>query len=128
MAIRKSVEEVLKIKPVYVHLIHRYPYMGPCRFGQGEQLERSYDEMMERYLELSRTSDSLAEDYETAELLEKVKQLLTQRKKPAQEVVWMRAQGYTFAEIAKAVGISESSARTLDFRTKHWLKEQLGFL
>ena len=46
MAIRKSVEEVLKIKPVYVHLIHRYPYMGPCRFGQGEQLERSYDEMM----------------------------------------------------------------------------------
>lgn len=46
MAIRKSVDEVLKIKPVYVHLIHRYPYMGPCRFGQGEQLERAYDEMM----------------------------------------------------------------------------------
>ena len=89
---------------------------------------RGHDEMMERYLELSHTSDSLAEDYETAELLEKVKQLLAQRKKPAQEVVWMRAQGYTFAEIAKAVGMSESSARTLDFRTKHWLKEQLGLL
>ena len=89
---------------------------------------RGHDEMMERYLELSHTSDSHAEDYETAELLEKVKQLLAQRKKPAQEVVWMRAQGYTFAEIAKAVGISESSARTLDFRTKHWLKEQLGLL
>ena len=93
-----------------------------------KRMNISYDEIIERYLELPHTSDSLAENYETAELLEKVKQLLEQRKKPAQEVVWMRAQGYTFAEIAKAVGISESSARTLDFRTKHWLKEQLGFL
>ena len=40
MAIEKSVEMVLKIKPVYVHLIHRTPYMGPCRYGEGEQLER----------------------------------------------------------------------------------------
>ena len=46
MAIEKSVEMVLKIKPVYVHLIHRTPYMGPCRYGEGEQLERAYDEMM----------------------------------------------------------------------------------
>lgn len=46
MAIRKNVEAVLHIKPVYVHLIHRTPYMGPCRYGEGEQLERAYDEMM----------------------------------------------------------------------------------
>lgn len=46
MSIRKDVDVVLKIKPVYVHLIHRYPYMGPCRYGEGIQLEREYDEMM----------------------------------------------------------------------------------
>lgn len=44
--IRKNVDEKLNIKPIYVHLIHRYPYMGPCRYGKGEQLEREYDEMM----------------------------------------------------------------------------------
>lgn len=36
----------LNVKPVYVHLVHRSAYMGPCRGGSWEQLERSYDEMM----------------------------------------------------------------------------------
>lgn len=35
------------------------------------------------------------------------------------------AQGYSFAEIAQRCGVSESAARTLDFRTRHWLREQL---
>ena len=37
----------------------------------------------------------------------------------------LRAQGYSFAEIAQRCGVSESAARTLDFRTRHWLREQL---
>ena len=36
----------LHVKPVYVHLVHRSAYMGPCRGGSWDQLERSYDEMM----------------------------------------------------------------------------------
>ena len=36
----------LNVKPVYVHLVHRSAYMGPCRGGTWEQLERSYDGMM----------------------------------------------------------------------------------
>jgi hypothetical protein len=36
----------LNVKPVYVHLVHRSAYMGPCRSGKDKQLERSYDEMM----------------------------------------------------------------------------------
>lgn len=43
----------------------------------------------------------------------------------AGEVLWLRAQGYSFAEIAQRCGVSESAARTLDFRTRHWLREQL---
>ena len=31
----------LNVKPVYVHLVHRSAYMGPCRGGTWEQLERS---------------------------------------------------------------------------------------
>lgn len=38
---------------------------------------------------------------------------------------FLRAQGYSFAEIAQRCGVSESAARTLDFRTRHWLREQL---
>lgn len=40
-------------------------------------------------------------------------------------MIWLRAQGYSFAEIAQRCGVSESAARTLDFRTRHWLREQL---
>ena len=32
----------LNVKPVYVHLVHRSAYMGPCRGGTWEQLERSF--------------------------------------------------------------------------------------
>ena len=37
----------------------------------------------------------------------------------------MRAQGYSFAEIAQACGITENSARMLSFRTRNWLRDQL---
>ena len=37
----------------------------------------------------------------------------------------MRAEGYAFAEIGKKLGISENSARVIEFRTKRWLKEKL---
>ena len=55
----------------------------------------------------------------------RAKELLQTRRPPAGEVLWLRAQGYSFAEIAQRCGVSESAARTLDFRTRHWLREQL---
>lgn len=36
----------LNVKPIFVQLVHRSAYMGPCRGGTWEQLERSYDEMI----------------------------------------------------------------------------------
>lgn len=46
MAIKKSVDVKLNVKPIYIHLIHRYEYQGPCRSGHGIALTREYDEMV----------------------------------------------------------------------------------
>ncbi|WP_418757842.1 sigma factor-like helix-turn-helix DNA-binding protein [Gemmiger sp.] len=37
----------------------------------------------------------------------------------------LRAEGYTYAEIAVQLHISESSARVIEHRTRSWLKEIL---
>ena len=37
----------------------------------------------------------------------------------------MRADGWPYAEIAKRLQISESSARVIDFRAKRWLRAAL---
>ena len=44
----------------------------------------------------------------------------------ARRVVQLRAQGYSYAEIAARLGISESSARVIEHRTRTWLKQQLA--
>lgn len=41
-------------------------------------------------------------------------------------VVQLRAEGYSYAEIAARLGISESSARVIEHRTRTWLKQQLA--
>ena len=44
----------------------------------------------------------------------------------ARRVVQLRAEGYSYAEIAARLGISESSARVIEHRTRTWLKQQLA--
>lgn len=36
----------LKVRPIFIDIVHELPYEGPCRFGQGPELERSFDEMI----------------------------------------------------------------------------------
>ncbi|MCU6763466.1 L-fucose isomerase and related proteins [uncultured Roseburia sp.] len=48
--IKKSVDVVLRVRPVFLAIIHEYSYEGPCRFGKGEQLEKSYEVMMAQEL------------------------------------------------------------------------------
>lgn len=56
MAIKKTIDEKLKVKPIFLNLEHEGPhperaedldansaYEGPCRLGTGEQLTNSYD-------------------------------------------------------------------------------------
>jgi RNA polymerase sigma factor (sigma-70 family) len=85
-----------------------------------------YNDLLELY-----ASDSIAEKLITKETLKRIKNLLLEKDECTQKIVNMRVNGYSFAEIAHDVNISESSARVIDFRTKKWIKsilekEELG--
>ncbi|MCI8501544.1 MAG: sigma-70 family RNA polymerase sigma factor, partial [Oscillospiraceae bacterium] len=43
----------------------------------------------------------------------------------ARTVVQMRLELFSYSEIAERLGISENSARVIEFRTRKWLKEIL---
>lgn len=58
-------------------------------------------------------------------LAEYINNLLQQKDMRTQEIVKMRIDGYSYREISEKFGITEGSARVIDFRTKNWLKEQL---
>lgn len=86
----------------------------------------SYEDLLAGYLAEGRPAAAdVPADQDRRELADRAKALLASRKAPAPEILRLRALGYSFAEIAVNCGISESSARTLDFRTRKWLREQL---
>ena len=43
MAIKKHEEIRLNVKPMFLTLYHEYVFEGPCRFGEGMQLEKEFD-------------------------------------------------------------------------------------
>lgn len=61
----------------------------------------------------------------TNELVLKLRQLLEEKDEKTKKITIMRAEGYSFAEIAAEVELSESSVRVIEFRTKKWLKKRL---
>lgn len=48
--INKVTQVKLNVRPIFIGLLHRYRYEGPCRFGQGEELEPEYDALMNQEL------------------------------------------------------------------------------
>ena len=58
------------------------------------------------------------EAYEDRALAEKIYALLEEEPERTRGVVLMRLEGYSFYEIGAAYGVSESSARVIDFRAK----------
>ena len=42
------------------------------------------------------------------------------------DIVLMRIEGYSFSEIARKHGISESSARVIDYRAKNRIRKHLA--
>lgn len=76
-----------------------------------------YNDLLELYV-----ADSIAQRLITKEAAEKIKKLLLEKDDRTRKIVNMRVEGYSFAEIAHEINISESSARVIDFRTKKWIK------
>lgn len=72
------------------------------------------------------------ERYLEKELLQRIYVLLEQEPERTQNIMKLRMAGYSFYEIGKSQGISESSARVIYFRTKEKIKltlekEGLGY-
>lgn len=84
----------------------------------------SYDDLLAGYVE-DAAPDDTAKSALNAAVAARAKELLHTRRPIAEQVFLLRAQGYSFAEIAQKCGISESSARTVEFRTRRWLRETL---
>ena len=82
----------------------------------------SADDLLETYL----TDDTLPDHTDTRLQWQRVQALLQQKDDRARRVVQLRAPGYSYAEIAARLGISESSARVIEHRTRTWLKQQLA--
>lgn len=63
-------------------------------------------------------------------LFERVRQLLAAEPPRSQKIAAMRLEGYSFYEIGLACGVSESSARVIEFRVKKRIRaalEQEGY-
>lgn len=64
-------------------------------------------------------------------MLERIQELLLQQPKRTQEIMHLRVQGFSYYEISTKFGISENSARVIEFRAKTKIKEILkkeGFI
>lgn len=69
--------------------------------------------------------DSIAEGVIAKEVADKINLLLSEKDERTQRVIHMRVEGISYKEISEKVGISENSARVIDFRIKRWLKSAL---
>ena len=92
----------------------------------------SYLRKKSRQAELEGLSDFLEADaqtpegqYQSKEMADRIYELLDQEPERTQKIVLMRLEGFSFYEIGAAVGISENSARVIDFRTKAKIRQIL---
>ena len=63
--------------------------------------------------------------YHTQEIIRQIYRLLEQEPERTRSIVMMRLDRYSFYEIAQKFGISESSERVIDFRTRDKLRKIL---
>lgn len=65
------------------------------------------------------------EEYIRREMTARILQLLETEPQRMRDIVLMRAEGYSFREIAKKWGITENSARVTDFRVRTKIRKIL---
>ena len=85
-------------------------------------------EALSEFLECGEPGPAARAD--AAELFARVRTLLAAEPPRSQKIASMRLEGYSFYEIGLACGVSESSARVIDFRVKKRIRaalEQEGY-
>lgn len=68
---------------------------------------------------------TIDESYQSRALAEKIRALLDAEPERTRDIVLMRIEGFSYYEIGLKYGISESSARVIDFRAKAKIRKQL---
>jgi len=76
-----------------------------------------YNDLLEIYV-----SDTLEKTVITKETTNRIIKLLSEKDERTQKIVGLRVEGYSYSDIAIELGLSEGSARVIDFRTKKWIK------
>lgn len=93
-----------------------------CESLRRQRLTVSTEELLtEHYL----ADDTLHARTETRLLLRRVRELLDGYGNRPRDIVLLRAQGYSYTEIAARLGITENSARVMEHRTRARLRADL---
>ncbi len=82
-----------------------------------ERKSIAYNDMLDIYV-----ADSIIDQCITKEISNRIKTLLGTKDFRTQAIVDMRINGISYHEISERLGITENSARVIDFRAKKWLK------
>lgn len=80
----------------------------------------SFDDLAKNYLKDKIDVESLVIN---KQIVERILSLLEKEPPRTKDIVLMRIEGYSFYEISQKHGISESSARVIDFRAKKKIRE-----
>ena len=81
-----------------------------------------WEPLEELYVSNGRTPES---DLLNKEVADKIEKLLDSEPERTGTVVRLRLEGYSFYEIGKQCGISENSARVIDYRAKRKIRDAL---
>lgn len=84
------------------------------------------DDMLEIYID-----DNILASVSTGIMAQRIKAYLTDMDERTRNVILMRSEGYSYAEIAAKLQISDNSARVIEHRTRKRLKDLLikeGFI
>ena len=80
-------------------------------------------EVLTEFLELPGKTPE--DHYQIKEMAERIYQLLENEPERTQKIVLLRLNGLSFFEIGKEIGISEQSARVIEFRAKTKIRQIL---
>lgn len=97
--------------------IARYLWLQSLR---REKNTIEYSDLLDLYI-----GDDTGDRILYGETAQRIAELLKTKEARTQQIVNMRIEGISYHEISQCLGITENSARVIDFRTKKWLKESL---
>lgn len=79
-----------------------------------------YDDLIEIYI-----TENIEDNFITKRAIHRIYELLATKEERTRKIINMRIDGLSYREISEKVGVSENSARVIDFRVKKWLKSIL---